>query len=36
MPHFGARIPHDQLAVWQRFVDTHEWNIPVAPAAQIA
>ncbi len=26
MPHFGARVPQDQLVVWQRFVDASRWS----------
>ena len=28
MQHFGARVPDDQLLVWQRFVDTKHWHLP--------
>ncbi|HRK34625.1 MAG TPA: HNH endonuclease [Candidatus Hydrogenedentes bacterium] len=28
MPHFGARVPQDQLAVWKKFVDTSHWSAP--------
>jgi 5-methylcytosine-specific restriction endonuclease McrA len=27
MPHFGARVPDDQLEVWRRFVGNNGWNI---------
>ena len=26
IPHFGARIPTDQLEVWRRFVDANRWG----------
>lgn len=26
MPHFGARVPEEQLEVWQRFVDASRWG----------
>ncbi|MCC6487506.1 MAG: HNH endonuclease [Candidatus Hydrogenedentes bacterium] len=26
IPHFGARIPNDQLEVWRRFVDANRWG----------
>lgn len=29
IPHYGARIPHDHLTVWQRFVDTASWNLEI-------
>ncbi len=29
LPRFGMRVPADQLTVWQRFLDTHFWNVPV-------
>jgi hypothetical protein len=28
IPHFGSRIPPEQIAVWQRFVDTTYWQFP--------
>ena len=33
MPHFGARVPHDQLDVWKKFVDTSHWGKPVRESA---
>ena len=33
MPHFGARVPHDQLDVWKKFVDTSHWGMPVRETA---
>lgn len=28
MPHFGSRIPSDQLDSWRRFLNTKHWDIP--------
>lgn len=37
MPHFGARVPDDQLEVWQRFVESSRWGTSAkAPVAQSA
>ncbi len=33
MPHFGARVPQDQLAVWKKFVDTAHWGMPARESA---
>jgi len=27
IPHFGARIPPDQLVVWRKFVDPRHWKL---------
>jgi 5-methylcytosine-specific restriction endonuclease McrA len=29
LPHFGARVPADQLQVWKRFVDVTHWAPPM-------
>lgn len=29
MPHFGTRVPQDQLMVWRKFVDTSLWSVPM-------
>ncbi len=33
IPHFGARVPDDQLATWQRFVDTGHRHVPLHTAS---
>ncbi|MCP4639984.1 MAG: HNH endonuclease [bacterium] len=27
LPHFGRRVPADQLQCWRRFLDTREWGL---------
>jgi len=29
LPHFGARVPEDQLNVWRKFVDVAHWAPPL-------
>ncbi len=31
LPRFGTRVPHDQIQVWQRFVDPRFWSLPLTP-----